>query len=85
MEPNINPNLTHEYKKLGIPRAIAIVVAIAVAVAAYFYFAGKQSPAEVPVLDSGPDVSTEVSNAVETPAEKIPETNPFKGYKNPFE
>ncbi|MEK7509720.1 MAG: hypothetical protein AAB605_03330 [Patescibacteria group bacterium] len=68
----------------------AAVLAVILAAAAYFYFystPAEPSP-EIPVVD----VSAQVSSAVETPADKIPETNPFKAaetnpfksYKNPF-
>lgn len=73
-------------KNLSIPFIIGgIVVATA---ALYWYYAlPKQSatPAVDTLDTSVPDVSAEVSGAVETPAEKLPETNPFSDYKNPFE
>jgi len=62
------------------------VVVLAAAVAA-MYFAVGRTPAvtEAPQIDTGPDISAQVSGAVETPAEKLPETNPFTNYKNPFD
>lgn len=77
-------------------RAALVAAALGVAVlalgaAAYFYFYAPQSASETPTaeetpaLNIGPDVGAEISGAVETPAEKLPETNPFTGYKNPFD
>lgn len=73
--------------KLRSPVFAGVLLLLVAATAAYFLFARPQTP-EVPDLesaDTAPDVSTEVSGAVESPAEKLPETNPFSGYKNPFE
>ena len=79
-------------KKLNISliAAGAIVVIATLGVVAYFFFAPASQTAEVreldtSELDTGPDVAAQVSGAVETPAEKLPETNPFGSYKNPFE
>ena len=58
---------------------------LAIIVTAYFLFVRTPETTEIPTLDSGPDVAAQVSGAVETPAEKLPETNPFSNYKNPFE
>lgn len=62
-----------------------IVVLVAIGTALYFGFGRTATVTEVPEIDTGPDIGAQVSGAVETPAEKLPETNPFKGYKNPFE
>ena len=70
--------------------ATVAVLVIAAAVAAYVVYRPAPAPAPAqdaaaPTLDSGPDVSAEVSGAVQSPAEQLPETNPFSGYKNPFQ
>lgn len=62
-----------------------IVVALALCASVYFYLLAPQPASEVPTIDTGPDVAAQVSGAVETPAEKLPQTNPFSDYKNPFE
>ena len=53
--------------------------------AAYFLLTPTQESPQIPEIESGPDISAQVSGAVETPADKLPETNPFSEYKNPFE
>jgi hypothetical protein len=78
MEPQKNTN---------IPLIIGGAVVVAIAAVLYWYYALPKQSA-VPTVDTSvtsPDVSAEVSGAVETPAEKLPETNPFNDYKNPFE
>ena len=67
------------------PVAVGGALVIVVVVAVYFLYTPQQQPVEVPAIDTGPDVSAQVSGAVETPADKLPETNPFSDYKNPFE
>ncbi|OGG57809.1 hypothetical protein A2853_04090 [Candidatus Kaiserbacteria bacterium RIFCSPHIGHO2_01_FULL_55_17] len=66
-----------------------VVLLILVAVGTYFYSgSGDTVPADTTELDIG----AEISGAAETPADKLPETNPFKaaetnpfkGYQNPF-
>ena len=71
-------------KRLNLPLLGGVVVVIVLGAALYLYF-GVQSSYEVPQIDAGPDVGAQVSDAAETPADKLPETNPFTGYKNPFE
>lgn len=51
----------------------------------YLMYFRTATVSEVPEIDTGPDVGAQVSGAVETPAEKLPGTNPFAGYTNPFE
>ena len=75
------------------PLVIGGVLVLVIAAAAYVFFApgGESVPVSQPAsqqalqIDSGPDVAAQVSGAVETPADKLPETNPFSDYKNPFE
>lgn len=73
------------------PIAIAVLAVLLIAaLGAFYYYRYMQKPdPEAPLssseIETGPDVSSDVSAAVETPAEKLPETNPFSGYKNPFE
>lgn len=71
------------------PLVIGGVLVLVIVAAAYFFFAPSEESAPVsqpaPQIDSGPDVAAQVSGAVETPADKLPETNPFSDYKNPFE
>jgi len=77
MEPSRNLNL---------PLMIGGVLVLIIAAAAYFFFVPGQESVQVPEIDtSASDVSAQVSGAVETPADKLPETNPFSDYKNPFE
>ena len=61
-----------------------------VVVGAIIYFSGggntTQQQAEVgDITTQEIEVGTEISAAAQTPAEKLPETNPYSGYKNPFE
>lgn len=71
---------------LNVPLVIAgVIVILVIAGAVYVFFPQKQEVTQTPEIDTGPDVSAQVSGAVETPADKLPETNPFSGYKNPFE
>lgn len=73
----------------NLPLVIGGVLVLVVVAAAYLFFApsGESVPVseQVPQIDSGPDVAAQVSGAVETPADKLPGTNPFSDYKNPFE
>ena len=73
----------------NLPLVIGGVLVLVVVAAAYFFFAPNEVSVpvseQVPQIDSGPDVAAQVSGAVETPADKLPETNPFSDYKNPFE
>ena len=73
--------------KLQSPVFAGAAVLMVAAVAAYFLYVQPQAPIEPQLesIDTAPEVSTQVSGAVESPAEKLPETNPFSGYKNPFE
>lgn len=61
------------------------VMALVVVAMVLYLFLVPQKAVAPTELQTGPDVSAEISGAVETPAEKLPETNPFSGYKNPFE
>lgn len=75
------------WDRLHSPLLAGTVLLLIAAAAVYFLYVRPQTP-EVPQLesaDTAPNVSAEVSGAVESPAEKLPETNPFSGYKNPFE
>lgn len=74
------------------PRSLIIggltLLAILASVVVYLFLApvSPKVPAEqLPTIDTGPDVGTQVSGAVQTPAEQLPQTNPFSTYKNPFE
>lgn len=74
------------------PRSFVIggltLLAVLVSIVAYLFLApiSPNMPTEqVPTIDTGPDVGTQVSGAVQTPAEQLPQTNPFSSYKNPFE
>ena len=78
----------------NLPIAIGGALVLIIIVAAYVFYAPQQSeplPETSPVsaaattTDATVDVSAEVGGAVETPADKLPETNPFSDYKNPFE
>ena len=60
-----------------------VVLAILGAIA-YALYTPAPPANDIPALDAGPDVAGKVSGAVESPGEKLPETNPFSGYKNPF-
>ncbi len=77
-----------EPTKSVIPLLGGIVVLIVIGVGLYFYLnKAPRAPVEdeTQAIETGPDVGAEISGAVETPAEKLPQTNPFSGYKNPFE
>lgn len=63
----------------------SVVALVVIGVLAYLMYFRAPSTLEIPDIDAGPDVGAQVSGAVETPAEKLPKTNPFKEYKNPFE
>ena len=74
--------------------AIGGGLVLLIAGAVYFFYTPQQQnnavPAAEPVsaattTDTTVDVSAEVGGAVATPADKLPGTNPFSGYKNPFE
>ena len=72
----------------NLPLVIGGVLVLLIVGAVYLFFAffvPEQKSDPIPQIDSGPDVTAEVVGAVETPADKLPETNPFSGYKNPFE
>jgi len=84
-----------EPSKSTIPIQVAILAIVIVVAAAAYYWLSKpdnvsveqvdQVEQELQAVEDDTDVSAEVSSAVETPAEKLPETNPFSSYKNPFE
>jgi len=70
--------------------AIGSVLVLVIIAAVYLFYTPQQqsAPAPAPAAttnDTTVDVSAEVGGAVETPADKLPETNPFSDYKNPFE
>ena len=74
----------------NLPVAIGGALVLVIIAAVYFFYTPPEqsAPAPVPVAtttDTAVDVSAEVGGAVETPADKLPETNPFSDYKNPFE
>lgn len=63
-----------------------IVTILGLAAAVYYLNQSKPATEDaVPEIVEAPDVSTDVSAAAQTPAEQLPQTNPFSGYKNPFE
>ena len=73
-------------KGMNLPLIASLVLVCIIAAAlSYFFYRQKSIQSEIPVIDTGPNVGAEVSGAIESPAEKLPETNPFKNYKNPFE
>ena len=64
----------------------ALISILVIAGAATYYFSGEEVVEnEAPTVMDVPDVSADVSSAVEAPAERLPETNPYSTYKNPFE
>ncbi|MDO8576656.1 MAG: hypothetical protein Q7R90_05105 [bacterium] len=78
----------------NLPLAIGGALVLLIAGAVYFFYTPQQQNTAVPeaepvsaatTTDTTVDVSAEVGGAVETPADKLPETNPFSDYKNPFE
>jgi len=74
----------------NLPLVIGGVLVLLIVGAVYLFFAfftpeKVQESDPIPQIDSGPDIAAEVGGAVETPADKLPETNPFSDYKNPFE
>ncbi|OGL72346.1 hypothetical protein A3D72_04675 [Candidatus Uhrbacteria bacterium RIFCSPHIGHO2_02_FULL_57_19] len=78
----------------NLPITIGGALALLIIAAMYFFYPLQQQNNAVPetkpvsaatTTDTTVDVSAEVGGAVETPADKLPETNPFTGYKNPFE
>lgn len=64
---------------------LAVVLALAAVVYFFYPYPEEEQVSEIPQIETGPDVAAEVSGAVETPAEQLPQTNPFSDYKNPFE
>lgn len=74
----------------NLPIAIGGALALVIIVGVYLFYTPpvQNAPAPVPAAittDTTVDVSAEVGAAAQTPADKLPETNPFTGYKNPFE
>ena len=78
----------------NLPLAIGGALVLLIVGAVYFFYTPQQHDNAVPetapvsaatTTDTTIDVSAEVGGAVETPADKLPETNPFSDYKNPFE
>ncbi|OGC87495.1 hypothetical protein A3C20_02945 [Candidatus Kaiserbacteria bacterium RIFCSPHIGHO2_02_FULL_55_25] len=74
----------------NLPIAIGGALVLVIIAAVYFFYTPQQQSAPTPVpaattTDITVDVSAEVGEAAQTPADKLPETNPFTGYKNPFE
>ncbi|MBI5457998.1 hypothetical protein HY971_04730 [Candidatus Kaiserbacteria bacterium] len=79
---------------LNLPLAIGGVLVLLIIAAVYFFYAPQQQSSAAPeaepasvatTTDTTVDVSAEVGGAAQTPADKLPETNPFSDYKNPFE
>ena len=76
-----------------LPLAIGGALVLLIAGAVYFFYTPQQqdnavsetAPVSASTTTDTIDVSAEVGGAVETPADKLPETNPFSDYKNPFE
>lgn len=70
--------------KLNLPLIGIGVAALVLALGAYYYF--TQLPvAPEPVAESeNTSVGAQVSSAAQTPADKLPETNPFTTKTNPF-
>lgn len=67
-------------------RIVAAIAALALmGVFVYVLLRAEPGTGEVPTVEPAPDVSAQVSGAVETPAEQLPQTNPYTGYKNPFD
>lgn len=63
-----------------------ILVLVIGAVALFLFNNNPPDQEEIlTTIDTGPDIGVQVSGAVETPADKLPGTNPFTDYKNPFE
>ena len=77
----------------NLPLAIGGALVLLIAGAVYFFYTPQQqdnavsetAPVSASTTTDTIDVSAEVGGAVETPADKLPETNPFSDYKNPFE
>jgi len=77
----------------NLPLAIGGALVLLIAGAVYFLYTPQQqdnavsetAPVSAATTTDTIDVSAEVGGAVETPADKLPEMNPFSDYKNPFE
>ncbi len=86
--------ITHEwYRRAMEPHKSANVLMIGGAVAvllivggAYYYlsYMATTATSEESAMASEDSVSAQVSSAVQTPAENLPETNPFDAEANPF-
>ena len=65
----------------------AVALLLIIGGAAYFLTSSRapSTESQIPEITEAPDVSAEVGAATETPADKLPETNPFSESKNPFE
>ncbi len=84
----MEPNETASGLDMRVVLGAAVSLVILGVIAYFLYSLTPQSPeiqTQTPVLDTSPDIGAQVSGAVESPAEKLPQTNPFEGYKNPFE
>lgn len=69
--------------KLNLPLIGIGVASLVLALGVYYYFI--QLPAPEPVMESADtSVGAQVSSAAQTPADKLPETNPFEAKTNPF-
>ena len=77
----------------NLPLAIGGALVLLIVGAVYFFYTPQQqdnavsetAPVSASTTTDTIDVSAEVGGAVETPADKLPEMNPFSDYKNPFE
>ena len=67
----------------------AVIVLIAIGAMWYILALSEEgAPTPAPAEAFTPvnvEVGAQVSEAAETPADKLPTTNPFSDYKNPFE
>jgi hypothetical protein len=74
MEPQKTPN---------IPLIVGGALALAALASAVWYYGVR--PASAPEPSAGEDtVGANISEAAQTPAENIPDTNPFRAETNPF-
>lgn len=69
---------------------IVIAIIIAIATIGFFvwqkYYKAEPAPTPSPVATEKPQtLGGEISEQVQNPAEKLPETNPYEAKTNPFE
>jgi|GEM_PF-1426829 len=80
-------------KGIDVRIVVGILVLLCAGVAYALYVSRDRGAADVaPAPTADNSTSAQISGAAQTPADKIPETNPFKaetnpfkGYKNPFD